>query len=271
MKTDSEQLLYDGTVKFLYKDGAHKYLVSKRISDEVWAESQPVLGITTIINIIAKDSLIYWAAGVAADYMADELKKDPKTNLQALAQVARGQHRNESRKAAGIGTIGHKMIEALLLGKEVKMPEKDELKVALENVRVQFDKFEEDFKPKTIHVEQPMYSLAHNFAGTDDRFCEINGKNVLIDFKTSNRSYYNPDGLYATGFAQMGGQALLVEEMLGEQVDDLWLVNFAKDSQDYKIKSLSNIGLSVLDAKLYFLACLNLYNLNKTAEWRMSK
>ena len=104
--------------------------------------------------------------------------------------------------------------------------------------------------------------------GTDDRLCVINDKTVLIDYKTSNRSHYNPDGIYASNFAQLGGQAILVEEMLETEVDDAMIVNFSKDSEEYKLKSLSDMGLTVLDAKLYFLHCLGLYNMNKLFEWR---
>jgi hypothetical protein len=116
-----------------------------------------------------------------------------------------------------------------------------------------------------------MYSLVHDFSGTDDRLCKINGKTVLIDYKTANRSYYNPDGIYASNFAQLGGQAILVEEQFGIEVEDAAIVNFAKDSKEYKMRSLTDLNLTMIDAKLYFLACHGLYKLNQLVEWRLGK
>lgn len=259
-------LLYEDTVDFEFSEKGHRYTVSKRVED-VWLTATPVTGITTITSIIAKDALVMWSAKVAAEYMRDNFVD--KKGLPALVMLAKNAHKDEKTKAGGIGTVGHKMIEALLLGKEVVMPEREELKVALENIRIQHEAFEAELEPATIHVEKPMYSLTHDFAGTDDRLCTIGEKTVLIDYKTANRSYYNPDGIYASNFAQLGGQAILVEEQEGIEVDEAAIVNFAKDSQEFKMKSLSDMGLTILDAKLYFLACLNLYNLNKLFEWRM--
>lgn len=267
LKTDSTQILYDDKIKFEYIDSKHRYLVSKQVKPDLYTEPTPVTGITTIIGIIAKDSLIQWAANMASSYMRDNWK--PGGNLNVLADEAKVAHRDKKNKAASIGGIGHKMIEALLLDKKLKMPTDEELNAQLQNIATQHFNFEIDFEPETIHVEQPMYSLIHNFAGTDDRLCKINNKTILIDYKTSNRSYYNPDGIYASYFAQLGGQAILVEEQLGIEVDDAWSVNFAKDSEEYKYKRLSDLGFSVLDAKLYFLACLQLYELNKLFEWRV--
>lgn len=265
--SDFTTVLYDDKIRFSYTDKGHSYTVSKKVGD-TWTTPVPKTGITTVTSIIAKDALIYWSAKVAAYYMRDKLTKDNTLAVVALAEEAKVAHTDEKKKSAGIGTIGHKMIEALLLGKEVRMPKKPEIKQALENIRKQHEHFEKDFKPVTIHVEQPMYSLVHDFAGTDDRFCEINGKKVVIDYKTQNRSPYNPDGIYASNFAQLGGQILLIEEMYNQEVEDAAIVNFAKDSEQYKVRFLSELGLGPLEAKLYFLHCLNLYNINKLFCWK---
>ena len=267
VKTDSVQLLYDGKARFEYLDKQHRYLVSKQVKPDLYTEPTPVTGITTIIGIINKEALVQWAANTASSYMRDNWT--PEVSLKALADEAKVAHKTQSNKAASIGGIGHKMIEALLLGKKIKLGDDEELNKALANISVQHGLFEDDFQPKTIHVEQPMYSLLYDFAGTDDRLCTINGKTILIDYKTSNRSYYNPDGIYASYYAQMGGQALLIEEQLGIEVDDCWSVNFAKDSEEYKYKRLSDLGFSLIDAKLYFLACLQLYNINHLFEWKV--
>lgn len=266
-------LIYDDKVKFEFNPTGHRYTVSK-LEGDYWSTPQPTTGITTITGIVAKDALVYWSAKIAAYYMRDKIlaARKAKTEIKsivALAEEAKVAHNDEKNKSAGVGTISHKMIESLLLGKKIVLPKKPELKEAIENVYKQHKAFERDFKPETIHVEQPMYSLFYDFAGTDDRFCVINGKKVVIDYKTQNRSIYNPDGIYASNFAQLGGQAILIEEMYGETVDDAWIVNYAKDSTEYRFRRLSDLNLTLLDAKIYFLNCFNLYKMNQLFEWRV--
>ena len=265
-------LLYDNQVYFEFSANGHRYTVSKLEGDR-WSTPQPTTGITTITAIINKEALVYWSAKIAAYYMRDKLveakKSKAEVNLMALAEEAKVAHNDEKNKSAGVGTVSHKMIESLLLGKKIVLPKKPKLKEAIENVYAQHKAFERDFKPETIHVETPLYSLKYDFAGTDDRFCVINGKKIVIDYKTQNRSNYNPDGIYASNFAQLGGQAILIEEELGETVDDAWIVNYAKDSREYRFRRLSDLNLTMLDAKIYFLNCLNLYRMNQLFEWRV--
>ena len=146
-------LIYDDKVKFEYSSKGHRYTVSKHIKDDLWTTPTPTTGITTITAIIAKDALIYWSAKVAAYYMRDNWKQ--AKSIPALAEVAKVEHKNEKNKSAGIGTVGHKMIEALLKGQEVVMPEKEELKEALKNIRIQHDKFEADLTPKLFMLRRP--------------------------------------------------------------------------------------------------------------------
>ncbi len=260
-------LCYDDTVEFVYNDGQHKYTVSKKVG-ETWTTPVPVTGITTITSIINKEALVPWAAKITAETFVELLQGDPSMKLAVAAAEARKAPQNAANKGKGAGTIAHKLVEALHKGKDVIMPEDPEMRVVAENIKIQHLAFEKDFEPENIHVEKPMYSLKHDFAGTDDVLCKMGGKTILIDYKSTNRGYYNPDGIYAENFAQLGGQSILVEEMLGTEVDDLWIVNFAKDSQEYKVRQLSEMKLTKTDAQLYFLHCLGLYNINKQFEWR---
>lgn len=262
------EIIYDGRVQFTYNDGQHVYTVSKKVED-VWPTPTPVMGITTVTSIINKEGLIGGASKVAAYHMRDRLKAEPKLNLNALAEEAKGEYRRKWAVGARTGSVGHKLVESLLMGKKVIMPSDEALKAQIENIQAQHLQFEEDFKPETIHVEKPMYSLEHNFTGKDDRLCKIGDKTILVDYKTTNRSLYAPDGIYADNFAQLGGQMILVEEMLGLNVDDAWIVNFDKESREYRLRQLSELPLTKTHAKLYFLDCLGLYEINKLFNWKV--
>ncbi len=56
--------------------------------------------------------------------------------------------------------------------------------------------------------------------------------------------------------------------MFDTEVDDLAVVNLPKNGSDYKVKTLKDLGLTKIDAQLYFLNALNLYNLHKEFSFR---
>lgn len=261
-------LIYDGNVELSFSEGAHKYLVSKRVGDDIWLPAQPVTGVTTITSIIDKPSLMLWPLREAMKVL-DGYKGQKLTKL--ALDDAYGAHKAKSAKGKAAGTIGHAMVEALLLGKAAKMPTDPERLAEAQSVRDAFELWRTEYEPKPLHTEQKFYSLAYDFAGTCDLVAEIGGKTVIIDYKTTNPSYHNPDGLYAENFAQVGGYAVGIEEMLGIEIDDAWLVNLPKNGEPYKIKKLSDMGKSVEEAKLYFLYCLGLFNAHKDFAWRLNK
>lgn len=266
-----EEILYEGKVKFSYGDKEHLYTVAKKAGD-TWTTPEPKTGITTVTNIIAKDALIFWAGKVVAESFKQILKDNPNTPLAVAEKEAKTAPTQARDAGSGMGSLVHTMIEALTKGREIKMPTDPGKREVAERIKKQYEAFIDEYKPETIHAEKPMYSLEHDFCGTDDWLGKIGGKVVLIDYKSSNRSRYSPDGIFAPNFAQLGGQIILVEEQLGIEVEDAWIVNFAKsldgkDEPEFKYRALSEVGLTKTEAKLYFLHCLGLYRLNQKFEW----
>ena len=260
------ELLYDGTVKFKFEDGDHLYtkqlLVDK--AKDLWTPATPVLGVTTVKNIIDKPALIGWSAKLAAEYMRDNVKQPEQ--LKRMAEIAKRQHIEVSNKGKQAGTVGHELVEALLAKKPYAIKSDD---TQSESVAAAFQAWRKDYQPGVVEQERACYSLAHDFAGKFDLLCEIDGKLTLVDFKTSNSSYKYPDGIYPDMYCQLGGYLVLIAEQLGVQVDDAIIVNLPKDGSEYKTKSLSEIGLSQGEAKLYFLSALALYKLNASFGWKV--
>lgn len=250
-------LIYDNSIKFSFAEKGHKYTIQKKVG-ESWTVPEPVVGTTTITGIIHKEGLVPWASKLAAYFMRDNVKGT--TSIVALAEEAKGQHQVASQRGKDAGTAGHALVEAILKGEKVTVPDNPQIK----SVAIAFNSWMTDFNPKVVGVEVPIYSRLHGFAGKFDLLCEINGKLTVVDFKTSNASYYNPDGIYAENYAQMGAYSIGIEEMEGKEVEEMMIVNLSKEDEKYRLKTLSDLGLTKVDAQLYFLNCLGLYRLHQT-------
>ncbi len=263
------ELLYNDSVQFSFDAGQHLYSVKKLVdkTKKVWTTPIPVTGVTTITGILAKPALPGWAAGLAADFMRDNTTS--LDQLASLALEARRQHIMAANKGKATGSVGHALVEALLLKEKVVLPTEPEAKKAAGNIVKAFKDFQTAFKPKLVAVEKACYSLAHDYAGKFDLLCEINGKLYLVDFKTNNTSRYAPEGIYPDMFAQLGGYIQLIKEQLNVQIDDAMIVNLSKSSGEYKIKGLGEMGVPPSQAVLYFLNALGLYNINKDVAWKL--
>lgn len=256
------QDIYDDKIRFSFEDKGHKYTVSHKV-DEVWGTPVPVTGVTTVCSVISKDALVQWSANEASAYFVNNLKT--LDDLALIASEAKNAHRKKADLGKAHGSVGHALVEKLLKGQPIDKILSDEAR----SVQTAFLKWQEDFKPEVLQNEYPFYSLTSNYAGTCDLIANINDKLTLVDFKTTNRSRYNPDGIYAENFCQLGGYLIGLEEMLGLEFEEAMIVNLPKDGTEYAVRSLSDIGLTMTDAKLYFRNALGLYELNKTFNWKV--
>jgi len=254
-------LCYDDKVKISFHEGAHKYVVQKKVDDNLWTPPQPVLGTTSVLSVISKPALMKYPMNKALEYLQ-------KVNVVSVATIRQAKlahvdHSNAGKKA---GKVGHALVEALQAGKQVVMPTDPEERKAAESVKAAYEGWCKDFNPEVVGAELVVYSLLHDFAGTYDLLARINGKLTIIDYKTTNPSYFNPDGIYGEYFAQLGAYSLAHEEMTGETVDDLAIVNLPKNGEAYRMKSIKDIGMTKLDCQMYFLNALGLFKLNRNFE-----
>ncbi len=268
------ELIYDDSVKFNYSDGAHVYTVSKLVdkSKDLWTTETPVTGVTTIGNIIAKPALVGWASNLSAAYMVEYGAMMSQPKLARLAMEAKRQHIEAANKGKAAGSVGHALVEQLLIDPSTKglaLPTQPEARKAAISVIDAFKAWFADFEPQVVDSERPLYSLAHNFAGKFDLLAKIDGKLVLVDFKTTNAGRYAPDGVYAEMYCQLGGYLQLINEQLGMEVEEAVIVSLPKDGSNYKTKSLGDLGASQAEAKMYFLNALGLYNANNTFNYKL--
>ena len=138
-------------------------------------------------------------------------------------------------KAAGEGTQVHNAVEAFLNGEEIKwldafgnaMYSLDVWKMILK-----FADFWNKHKPELVATEYHLFSDDHQYAGTTDIICRIDGKLWLIDIKTSNSvhtSYNLQLAAYAKAWNETHNEPI-------EGVAILWLKASTRGEKKDKIQ-----------------------------------
>lgn len=149
------------------------------------------ISVTTILDPIIPKSLSNW---------------HKKTSENKIAKV--------TSAAADFGTLGHELFEKILTNQPFEVPETHKVHI------LNFQKWiaENDVKP--ISCEQTLISRKHGFAGTADFIGQVNGKTVIVDWKTS-RSYSIKNGWQLAGYRMAAIEEGLVDDtcgMIGVQI-----------------------------------------------------
>lgn len=203
----------DSTVEktgFTFDEKAHLYKLN----------GKPMTGVTTILQVIAKPSLIQWAANMACDYIEGSCKPgftDDGTPcyLATLAELtlARTAHRTKKEKAGDIGTEAHKWIEEWIKNPSHPLPENEMVKKMVEN----FVNWAKENNVKFLESEMRVYSEKYWYAGTIDLVLEMGGKKYLGDLKTSSGIYdehFYQTAAYHNALNEMGYHLDIVEHII---------------------------------------------------------
>jgi hypothetical protein len=150
--------------------------------------------VTTICGQLDKPALLQWAVGCAVDYIIvslpsfsnDELPDHPAGTLLHMSDIvpliesARTNFRQVSKNAMDAGSRVHDAIEQYLkTGREPFKPS-DEVMAGF----LSFLEWQDAHHLKTLQTEHTVYG--DRYAGTLDLLCELNGKQYVIDFKTTS-------------------------------------------------------------------------------------
>jgi len=178
MKTVNE--LYGGEVKLQFSDFNHSYVLLP--------ENTRVPSVTTILSVISKPALINWAAGMAVDHIASNIKPGvsyDEVELNNLFTAARKAHTQRKQETADIGSMVHAWIEKFIKGESPELPINEQLRSSVGN----FLRWKDEHDVKFILSEQPVYSRKHGYCGTLDFVAMIDKALFLGDIKTSNNIY----------------------------------------------------------------------------------
>ncbi len=188
--------LYNGEVTMEFNPNSHRYKVDGEYKQ----------GVTTVLNsVTSKDGLIDWAARLASNTFYSDLDRLLTKNgnisqqdLEDCLEVAKRAHTAKKDKGGDTGTQTHALIEDYIGAKLTNQtpPELRSDNTQINNCLQAFKKWDEEYKPKYLKSEQPLYSRLLDYCGTADCIAEIGGKLTMIDFKTAN-----PDINYRSGVA----------------------------------------------------------------------
>lgn len=197
-----------------------------------------VPGATTITGLLNKPYLVAWA------------------NKLGLEGVDSTKYRDE---AADVGTLAHAMIQAHLQGFEIDMNEYSPITIDLAtNAVLSYLEWEKGHTIKPILCETPLVSELNMYGGTVDCYCELDGKKVLLDFKTSKT-------IYDEYFVQLAGYAELLKEK-GYVVDECHILRVGRDeTEGFEERT-------VKDWRKYFVIFFNLleiYYVRKELRWNV--
>lgn len=242
--------LYDGSVEIDFYVDSHRYKLSN--------ERSYLISVTGATSIIDKSRvLIPWAVGMAGSFLRQYLEKmaGQKMTCEELYPVideALRQHELAKTKAGSIGDEVHNFAEEFAKfhsGQSLIEP-----------------KVTDDMKPEVINgisaflgwfisndviftdAERLLYSKENEYAGLADAVAIVNGKKLLIDYKTGK-------GIYNEAYYQVAGYVLAYEEETGEKLDGALILNFGKDTGELNDKrEISRDDL--MEDSAVFLHCL---------------
>lgn len=155
-----ELKLYGGEYTLTFSEGNHRYKVNGDYK----------FGVTTILGLLGKEGLIQWSANCAVEAML--AGEDPKDAKYAWMR--------KRDKAGDVGTRTHAWIEEHIKGNDLPIEPDMEKTVGA------FLRWEAEVKPEYAESERLIYSAEFDYCGTVDCVAVIDGKRVVLDFKTGD-------------------------------------------------------------------------------------
>ena len=246
--------IYDKTVKIDFYPESHRY--------KLQGEQTYLISCTACTGMIDKSRfLIPWAVGLAGQFLREHLEKSSvnqftSEELLPLIDEACRQHTIKKEEAASIGSQVHKFAEQFAKAKieSSEMPKiyPDSDEKVINGINAFIDWITQH-NVKFHASEKLVYSQRHGFVGIADAIAEVDGKEVLIDYKTGKR-------IYNEAYLQVSGYMLAFEEEFSE-LDGAIILHFNKETGEFTAHHISyEEHLKNIPA---FLACYELKKRDK--------
>lgn len=228
MATEKQEIkLYKGKVAVTFYPNSHRYVINGKTPASV----------TGILGIIDKSRpLIYWAVGLAKDYLIARLNEGiTSTHIEEATR----QHAVAKDAAATSGTMTHEWIEKYIQhkiagGEMPEMPAQKEVQIGVSA----FLDWEKAHKVKFISSERMVYSKKNDYIGTMDIEAKVDGELCVVDIKTSN-------ALYNTVMLQTAAYLKADEEETGKKYKGRWALRLAKETEEEYIDRMNSKGKDV--------------------------
>lgn len=224
--------LYGGEVRIAFYPESHRY---KLEGSKDWLVSA-----TACTGMVDKSRfLIPWAVNLAADHLRKWLESNegpylPGQLLPVIDEAAK-QHAVKKEEAASIGDMVHAYAESTAMAciHNRQIPDipgdADPRLVAGINA---FLNWYVSNEVKFVHAEKIVYSRSHGYVGIVDAIAQVNGRLMLIDYKTS-KSVYNEHRYQVAGYRQA------YEEEHGP-LDGTLILHFDKETGECGVHELTD-------------------------------
>lgn len=167
--------------------------------------AEKVPGVTSILNMLPKEFLKFWAAKVVAETAVENLGEVVGISMRdkgaAVDFLKRAPQRFTSN-AADNGTNVHDLFERMARGEDPGRVHPD-----LEPYVAIFLGFVEAFKPEFLHLEQTVWSDTHGYAGSFDFMAYVTdpktGERLLAigDWKTTRSGVHEEVAMQLSAYA----------------------------------------------------------------------
>jgi len=247
--------LYDNKIELLFDDKKHIYMVGDKV----------IYGATSIIGVLDKPAILYWAVNQSVEYVKANLKPGEaldEVQIGNLLDGAKNAHRVKKTTAGDIGSLIHEYLDNWIKAKIEKKPlPKPPINKEMKNAIKGFFDWAVKNKIKLIASEQKCYSKKFGYAGTYDLEANIGGKKTIIDFKSSN-------AVYPEMFLQAAAYLQAKEEEFGSKYDGgVCILRLSKEDKEKNIApfEIKCVGRKECDILIkVFLSCLEIY------KWKMA-
>jgi len=151
------------------------------------------------------------------------------------------------KKRAGFGSTVHKLIEVSLSGEVISKDNYDEF--LMESIDL-FNKWKAKHELLPEAMEQHLWSEKYQYAGTCDCICKLDGKLMILDWKTSR-------GIYDEYWLQMSAYVQAFYELTGLKVDSVGILQIRDGEYQFITKTYDEIMSKYFNV---FIAAQIIYN-----------
>jgi hypothetical protein len=194
-------------------------------------DDKRLYGVTKVLGVIAKPSLIQWAADETVKYIRDNCGKQSYNGkltefyasvTDKLLDEAKVAHRKKKESAGDVGHDVHADIEDMIKN-AIHHTDGFIGGTSTHPMINKFIKWAEKNHIRFLESELMMYSETMWVAGTMDLLFEKEGKVYIGDIKTTS-------GIYdRTPFFQCAGYSLMLEETKGLKPEGYCIIRLGKD------------------------------------------
>ncbi|MFB7671326.1 hypothetical protein ACFC26_07895 [Kitasatospora purpeofusca] len=158
-----------------------------------------VPGVTSILSMLPKDFLRYWAAKLVAETAVERWEHvqgiahtDPEGAIDYLKRAPD----RFTRQAAGVGSQAHDLFERMARGERPRYVHPD-----MQPYLRHFGSFLDEHQPEFLHLEETVWSDQHGYAGSFDAIARIGDEVVMLDWKTTRSGVHEDVALQLKAYA----------------------------------------------------------------------